>query len=84
VQNQVILELEDMLFREAQVGGAIDPEQVGLGITLSGKIPISKIDEAISLADGEDDHILTTPTVEVDPGVGGLVVLGTPVFSTLV
>jgi len=83
VQDAVIAELEDLMAREAQVRGAIDPLQVGLGITFDGKIKISQINEAISIAAGEQDHVLISPTSDVTPEVGGLVTLGTPVFSTL-
>lgn len=83
VQAAVIAELEDLLSRTAQVRGAIDPEKAGLGVTFDGKIKISQINEAISIAAGEEDHVLTLPTSDVQPQVGGLVTLGTPVFSTL-
>lgn len=83
VQAAVIAELEDMLTREAQVADAIDPEQVGLGITFDGNIEISKITEAISLAPGEDDHVLVSPTTTITPVTGGLVTLGTVTFITL-
>lgn len=84
VQNAVILELEDLLAREAQVREASDPEKVGLGIKFDGKIKLSQINEAISLATDEEDHILLSPTADEEPAVNGLVTLGTPVFSTLV
>ena len=80
----VIAELEDLLAREAQVRDASDPDQVGLGIQFDGKIRLSQINEAISLAEGETDHILISPTADFQPLVNGLVTLGTPVFSTLV
>lgn len=83
VQNAVIAELEDLLSREAQVRDAVDPEKVGEGATFDGKIKLSQINEAISIAAGEEDHVLTSPTEDVQPLSGGLVVLGTPVFSTL-
>lgn len=83
VQNAVIAELEDLMSREAQVRGAIDPLQVGLGVIFDGKIKLSQINEAISIAAGEQDHVLISPTSDVIPEVGGLVTLGTPVFSTL-
>ena len=83
VQAAVISELEDMLAREAQVRDGLDPEQVGLAVIFDGKIPISKINEAISIAADEDDHVLLFPTADVQPSTGGLVVLGTPVFTPL-
>lgn len=82
-QAAVTAELADLLAREAQVKDSIDPDQAGLGVQFDGEIKLSQINEAISIADGETDHVLDLPTADVDPGVGGLVVLGTPVFITL-
>ncbi len=84
VQQAVIAELADMLAREAQVRDASDPDQVGLGVQFTGKILLSKINEAISIAADEADHVLISPTGDVQPPTGGLVVLGTPTFQTLV
>jgi len=83
VRDAVIEELDDLLAREAQVRNGIDPDQVGLGITFDGKVKISQINEAISIAAGETDHVLLSPTSDVQPSEGGLVTLGTPVFTTL-
>jgi len=83
VKAAVIEELEDLLSREAQVRGAVDPDQVGQGVTFDGRIKLSQINEAISLAAGETDHILVSPTADVKPAVGGLVTLGTPIFTPL-
>ena len=60
-----------------------DPEKVGQGVQFDGKIRLSQINEAISLADGETDHVLDFPTADVQPQTGGLVTLGTPIFSPL-
>lgn len=84
VQTAVTAELEDMLFREAQVNGASIPDQVGVGGTYDGIISLSLINEAISIAQGEEDHVLTLPTNNVEPLVGGIVTLGTIIFTTLV
>lgn len=84
VQDAITAELEDMLFREAQVRGASIPEEVGIGGTYTGKIPLSLINEAISVAQGEEDHVLTLPTEDVEPEVGGIVTLGTITFTTLI
>ena len=83
VRTAVIAELEDLLIREAEVKGASDPDQVGLSVQFDGKIRLSQINEAISIAAGETDHVLLSPTVDFDPGTGGLVTLGIPVFTTL-
>lgn len=83
VQAAVIAELNDLLAREAQVKDASDPDQVGLGVKFTGKILISQINEAISIAADEEDHVLISPTEDFDPGIGGLATLGTPVFTPL-
>lgn len=83
VQAAVIAELEEMLEREGQVRDAVDPDQVGLGVQFTGIIPLSLIDEAISIAAGEQDHTVISPVANIQPPSGGLVTLGTPVFSTL-
>lgn len=83
VQTAVIAELEDLLKREAEVRDASDPEQVGLGVQFDGRIKLSQINEAISIAAGEEDHVLISPISDVQPTSGGLVTLGTPVFTTL-
>lgn len=83
VQNAVIAELNDLLAREAEVRDAADPDQVGLGVQFDGKIKLSQINEAISIAAGEEDHNLLSPVADVQPSSGGLVTLGTPVFSPL-
>ena len=46
-QAAVVEELNDLLSREAELRGAIDPEQVGLGIIFDGKIKLSQLNEAI-------------------------------------
>ncbi len=84
VRDAVTAELEDLIFREAQVRGAIDPARVADGISFTGILPISKIREAISVAAGEDDHELVSPTESPQPFEGGLLTLGTITFQTLV
>jgi len=83
VQAAVTAELQDMIFREAQVADAADPDKVGTGGTFSGDIPLSKYNEAISLADGEEDHILNLPAADVEAATGELVSLGAVTFITL-
>jgi len=64
------------------VRGASDPEKVGLNVIFDGKILLSKINEAISIAKDEDDHKVLNFTDDVRPlNDGGLVTLGTTVFS---
>jgi len=79
VQTAVTTELNDMLLREAQVRNGFKE----VGSNFDGIVTVSKINEAISLADGEEDHVLLSPTADVQPSNGGLVTLGTPVFGTL-
>ncbi len=83
VRAAVTAELEDLISRDAEVRNAADPERVGDGITFDGKIRLSKINEAISIASGEEDHVLVSPTSDVQPASGGIVTLGTITFSTL-
>lgn len=80
VRDAVTLELKDLFAREAQVAGAYQ----GVDLTYSGAIPISKINEAISQAAGEEDHVLSIPTGDVLPTTGELAVVGTLIFLTLV
>lgn len=67
VQAAVQAELEDLLRREAE------PED-GAG---SGTILISHIREAISIAAGETDHVLTAPVANVTHGTGEMAIMGT-------
>jgi uncharacterized phage protein gp47/JayE len=80
----ITAELEDLVAREAQVRGAIDPDQVAEAVFFTGKIPLSKINEAISVAAGEDDHELLLPLSTPQPSEGGILTLGTITFSTMV
>lgn len=64
-QAEVIAEIEDMIFREAVPGG---------------KIPVSKIWEAASIAAGEQGHKITAPTDDVVMPTGYLSVLGVVTF----
>lgn len=61
VQAAVEAELEDLLVREAEPGGTI---------------LLSHIREAISLAAGETDHILTVPVADVTHGTGEIAIMG--------
>lgn len=68
VQVAVEAELEDLLTREAEPGGTIK---------------LSHLDEAISIATGETDHVIVTPTADVTHNVGELPVLGTITWQDL-
>lgn len=61
VQDAVKAELEDMLRRDAAPGGTI---------------LLSRINEAIALADEETDHVLTLPAANVPHAAGEIAVLG--------
>lgn len=84
VRAAVTAELEDLIAREAQVRGGIDPDQIAAAVQYDGKIPLSKINEAISIATGENDHVLVTPVETPQPSEGGIITLGTLTFQTLV
>lgn len=84
VQAQVTAELEDLFFREAQIAGAVNPALIGIGGTYDGKILLSKINEAISIAAGEQDHLLVTPSADIEPLPNYLAVLGTITYQPLV
>lgn len=62
VQAAVQAELEDLIRREALPGGTI---------------LISHIREAISLAAGETDHVLTAPAADVTHTTGQIAIMGT-------
>lgn len=66
VQAAVRAELEYLLLREAEPGG---------------KLPISHIREAISIAAGETDSRVISPTDDVKPPTGSLLTLGTITFQ---
>lgn len=81
VRTAVRAELEDLFLREAQVKGAYRYP----GQTYDGKIALSKIDEAISIAVGEDSHELVSPTSTPEPTAsGGILVLGAITWQTLI
>lgn len=79
IRASITTEIEDMLLREAQVSGAYK-DAVS---TYDGKITISKLNEAISIADDEEDHAMTIPAADISPASGSMVILGTITFSTL-
>lgn len=66
VQTAVQAELEDLLRREAEPGGTI---------------LISHIREAISVAAGETNHVLTSPSADVTHTTGQIAVMGTITWS---
>ena len=83
VQAAVEAQLDDLILFEAQVRQAVDPERVAEGFQYSGEIPISKISEAVSTADGEEDHVLVGLRRNPRPPVGGILTKGTTVYTGL-
>ena len=83
VQAAVEAQLDDLIFEEAQVRQAVDPARVAEGFQYTGEIPLSKINEAISVADGEEDHVLENQDKNPRPAIGGILTKGTTVYSTL-
>ena len=83
VQEAVRAELEDMILRNAALNGAYG----GPGVTLDGKILLSRIDEAISIAVGEQDHVVTEinedSPADIQPDTGELAVLGDITWQAL-
>ncbi|MTI13371.1 baseplate J/gp47 family protein [Sansalvadorimonas verongulae] len=72
VRAAVTEELKDLFYRIAQ------PED-GKG---AGMIPVSQIRESISVALGENDHTLISPTVNIEPAVGELATFGGVTWQT--
>ena len=66
IRAAVTAELKDLFTREGKPGGTI---------------LLSHIQEAISLAAGETDHVLNTPTANVVPPGGELPIVGTITWS---
>lgn len=83
VQNAIKAELEDLILRESSLAGSYQSP----GVLNDGKILLSRINEAVSIAQGEEDHKITlingvTPA-DVEPADGELVVLGTITWQAL-
>ena len=85
VRAAIESELKDLFIREAEVRGAYKSTTE----TYTGRIPLSRINEAISLAEGEEDHVIVSPAqcpVGNDPVPatnGGILTVGTVTFQTL-
>ena len=72
-QTAVRKELADLFLSEAQV-----EDGNGLGILL-----LSHLDDAISRADGETDHVLVSPAANVAPAPGEIAKLGTITWQAI-
>jgi len=68
VQAAIEAELEDLLRRDAEPGGTI---------------LISRIREAVSIAAGEENNIITSPVADVTHAAAEIAVLGTVSFSAI-
>ena len=68
VQAAVTAQLNDLLLRRSAP---------------SGELRLSEINEAISLATGETDHVLVSPVADVPIGATSVLTLGTPTFSAI-
>lgn len=77
VQEAVTAQLEDMVFRDAEVAGSYKDALS----TNDGTILISRINEAISIATGEEDHLVTVPAGDFTVSTGEIVTLGTITFN---
>lgn len=77
-------ELQDLIYRDSALAGSYKAP----GVLHDGKILLSRINEAISIALGEEDHeiidINTDPPADIVPATGELTVLGTITWQTLV
>lgn len=83
IQAAITTEIQDLIYRDAALAGAYK----GPSVLHTGKILLSRINEAISIALGEDDHEITlingVAPADVTPATGELVVLGTITWQTL-
>ena len=84
VQDAIETELKDLIYRESALAGSYKAP----GVLHDGKILLSHLNEAISIALDEEDHeiidINTDPPADVVPSTGELTVLGTITWQTLV
>lgn len=79
VQAAILAQLIELVRTDAAPAGA----WAGPSETYDGKILLSRINEAISLAVGEEDHNVLSPLTDFTPSTGQLAVLGTITWQTL-
>lgn len=83
VQTAVLAELNDLILREASLAGSYKSP----GVLNTGKILLSRINEAISVALSEEDHNITlingVAPADITPATGELIVLGTVTWLPL-
>lgn len=84
VQTAIETELNDLIYRDSALAGSYKSP----GVLHDGKILLSRINEAISIALDEEDHeiidINGNPPADVVPATGELTVLGNITWQTLV
>lgn len=84
VRAAIETELKDLIYRDSALAGSYKSP----GVLHTGKILLSRINEAISIALNEDDHNLITVNgvapADVVPSTGQLTVLGTITWQTLI
>ncbi len=82
-QEAITEELLDLIFRDAALSGAYKSP----GVFHDGKILLSRMREAVSIAVGEEDHDIILVNglapADVEPATGELVVLGAITWQTL-
>jgi uncharacterized phage protein gp47/JayE len=78
VRSAIEAELSDLILREAAPGGSV---LTSTQTVLGGTIPLSHMRAAISAANGEEDHVLTSPMANDVRGEGQLAVMGTIAWS---
>lgn len=69
VRAAIEAELRDLIRREAEPKGALDGSP-------DGKLLISRIREAVSVATGERDYVMTAPNADIVVATGHIVTLG--------
>jgi len=80
VRAAIEAELLDLFLRDSEVRGAYK----SVTETYDGKIRLSRISEAISVAADEEAHEINSPAADPQPATnGGILRLGTITFSTL-
>jgi len=83
VQAAVVAELEDLILREAALAGAYKAP----GVLHDGKILLSRINEAISIAIDEEDHEITLingiAPANITPATNQLITLGVITWQAL-
>ena len=79
IRSAAEAELADLFFRESKPAGSyLNSKELN-----TGRIALSKISEAISTVPGVADHVVITPTTNIQPTNGAIAKLGTVTWQTL-